>query len=147
MWCGVCGVSGVSGVVSVCVCMCGVGVYVWCEWCGVCGVSGVRRGYRFVFGVIGTPPTAVCNFCLLVDLPRALQQFGSAPEIPVRPPPPLLNPGSAPGCGVGMCMCGGVCGVICVMWCVWCVYIYMYMCGLVWCVWCVCVCVVYVWCV
>ena len=35
-----------------------------------------------------TPPTAVCNFFLLVDLPRALQQFGSAPEIPVRTPPP-----------------------------------------------------------
>ena len=42
--------------------------------------------------------------CLRVDLPRALQQFGSAPEIPVRTPPPpsectkhpLLNPGSAP---------------------------------------------------
>ena len=26
-------------------------------------------------------------FFLLVDLPRALQQFGSAPEIPVRNPP------------------------------------------------------------
>ena len=37
--------------------------------------------------VIGNP-TAVCNFFLLVDLPRALQQFGSAPEIPVRTPPP-----------------------------------------------------------
>ena len=34
------------------------------------------------------PPQAVCNFVLLVDLPRALQQFGSAPEIPVRTPPP-----------------------------------------------------------
>ena len=49
------------------------------------------RGYRVFFGVIGNPPTAVCNFFLLVDLPRALQQFGSAPEIPVRTPPPLLN--------------------------------------------------------
>ena len=40
------------------------------------------------FWVIGTPPpTAVCNFFLLVDLPRTLQQFGSAPEIPVRNPP------------------------------------------------------------
>ena len=54
------------------------------------------------FGCSETPPTAVCNFLLLVDLPRALQQFGSAPEIPVRNPPsectkpPLLNPGSAP---------------------------------------------------
>ena len=55
-------------------------------------------------GVIGNPPTAVCNLFLLVNLPRTLQQFGSAPEIPVRPPPPLLNvrnppllnPGSAP---------------------------------------------------
>ena len=69
--------------------------------------SGAMRGYRFFFWVIGNPPppTAVCNFFLLVDLPRALQQFGSAPEIPVRNPPPsecmkppLLNPGSAPGC-------------------------------------------------
>ena len=33
------------------------------------------------------PPTAVCNFLLLVDLPRTLQQLGSAPEIPVRNPP------------------------------------------------------------
>ena len=49
------------------------------------------------------PPTAVCIYFLLVDLPRALQQFGSAPEIPVRTPPPpsectkpsLLNHGSA----------------------------------------------------
>ena len=48
------------------------------------------RGYRFFFAVIGPPPppTAVCNFLVLVDLPRALQQFGSAPEIPVRNPPP-----------------------------------------------------------
>ena len=64
------------------------------------------RGYRGGGGVGSSdppPPTAVCNFFLLVDLPRALQQFGSAPEIPVRTPPPsectkppLLNPGSAP---------------------------------------------------
>ena len=66
--------------------------------------SSAMRGYRFFSWVIGTPPppTAVCNFVLLVDLPRALQQFGSAPEIPVRnrpsecTKPPLLNPGSAP---------------------------------------------------
>ena len=48
------------------------------------------RGYRG--GGVGwsdPPPTAVCNFFLLVDLPRALQQFGSAPEIPVRTPPPF----------------------------------------------------------
>ena len=44
------------------------------------------RGYRFFGGWSETPPTAVCNFFLLVDLPRALQQFGSAPEIPVRTP-------------------------------------------------------------
>ena len=40
-------------------------------------------------GGIGNPPTAVCNFFLLVDLPRTLQKFGSAPEIPVRNPPPF----------------------------------------------------------
>ena len=51
------------------------------------------------FGWSETPPTAVCNFSLLVDLSRALQQFGSAPEIPVRNPP-LLNPGSAPATSV-----------------------------------------------
>ena len=50
-------------------------------------------------GVIGAPPPSpygCLQFFLLVDLPRALQQFGSAPEIPVRnlpfwmydPPPP-----------------------------------------------------------
>ena len=51
------------------------------------------------------PPHGCLQFFLLVDLPRTLQQFGSAPEIPVRTPPPpsectnpppLLNPGSAP---------------------------------------------------
>ena len=73
----------------------------------------MNRGYslyaRIQGGLLGhrnpPPPTAVCNFFLLVDLPRALQQFGSPPEIPVRTPPPpsectkppLLNPGSAPG--------------------------------------------------
>ena len=41
----------------------------------------------FFFGWSEPPPTAVCNFFLLVDLPRTLQQFGSAPEIPVRNPP------------------------------------------------------------
>ena len=46
------------------------------------------RGYRFFLGGDRPPPpTAVCNLFLLVDLPRALQQFGSAPEIPVRNPP------------------------------------------------------------
>ena len=52
------------------------------------------RGYRGFFWVLATPPpppppppTAVCKLFLLVDLPRALQQFGSAPEIPVRNPP------------------------------------------------------------
>ena len=43
--------------------------------------AGPMRGYRFFWWVIGNPPTAVCNFFLLVDLPRTLQQFGSAPEI------------------------------------------------------------------
>ena len=53
-----------------------------------------RIGLQVFWGVIGPPPppTAVCNFLLLVDLPRALHQFGFAPEIPVRPPP-LLNVG------------------------------------------------------
>ena len=52
--------------------------------------GGGMRGYRVFLGVIGNPPpTAVCNFFLLVDLPRTLQQFGSAPEIPVRTPPPF----------------------------------------------------------
>ena len=46
------------------------------------------RGYRFFWGVIGPPPPYGClQFFLLVDLPRTLQQFGSAPEIPVRNPP------------------------------------------------------------
>ena len=46
-------------------------------------------GFFWVIGPPPPPPTAVCNFVLLVDLPRTLQQFGSAPEIPVRTPRPL----------------------------------------------------------
>ena len=40
------------------------------------------------FGGWSPPPYGCLQFLLLVDLPRALQQFGSAPEIPVRTPPP-----------------------------------------------------------
>ena len=82
-----------------CVCLCVfrcVSVCMCIDTCADTGGVGDRE----------PPYTAVCNFVLLVDLPRALQQFGSAPEIPVRtpppllnvrtPPPPLLNPGSAP---------------------------------------------------
>ena len=56
---------------------------------GLLGGGGEARIQVFLGGggVIGNPPTVVCNFVLLVDLPRALQQFGSAPEIPVRNPP------------------------------------------------------------
>ena len=70
-----------------------------------CSIYPVQARIQGGFLVIGNPPTAVCNLFLLVDLLRALQQFGSAPEIPVRTPPPLLNvrtpppllnPGSAP---------------------------------------------------
>ena len=39
---------------------------------------------QVLFGWLETP---LLQFFLLVDLPRALQQFGSAPEIPVRNPP------------------------------------------------------------
>ena len=80
--------------VYVCMYVCMYGMYVInyvcvCVYVYVCIHVYVMRGYRGFFWVIGNPPTAVCNFVLLVDLPRTLQQFGSAPEIPVRTPPPF----------------------------------------------------------
>ena len=71
-------------------------------------VSGADPG--FFLGDRKPPLRLSAIFCLFVGLPRALQQFGSAPEIPVRTPPsectkpPLLNPGSAPEYGVNYFM-------------------------------------------
>ena len=49
---------------------------------------GADPGFFWVIGPPPPPPLRLSAiFWLLVDLPRALQQFGPAPEIPVRNPP------------------------------------------------------------
>ena len=54
----------------------------------VLGRTGDSSHARIQVFFLGGWKPPFCNFFLLVDLPRALQQFGSAPEIPVRTPPP-----------------------------------------------------------